>query len=121
LVEAIIAPEVAAHETHRIHRRTDRAIVVREYTRLPPSCSPSHASLAAEVTKSLSIPTIGIGAGSEVDGQVLVLHDMLGINQDFSPRFIRRYANLHDEMIKAFEGYIDDVKSVSFPNSKEQY
>ncbi|OFY47393.1 MAG: 3-methyl-2-oxobutanoate hydroxymethyltransferase [Bacteroidetes bacterium GWF2_41_31] len=79
------------------------------------------ASLAAEVTKSLSIPTIGIGAGSEVDGQVLVLHDMLGINQDFSPRFIRRYANLHDEMIKAFEGYIDDVKSVSFPNSKEQY
>jgi 3-methyl-2-oxobutanoate hydroxymethyltransferase len=79
------------------------------------------AKLAGEVARSVSIPIIGIGAGSEVDGQVLVLHDMLGINQDFSPRFLRRYANLHDEIIRAFEGYIDDVKSVSFPNSKEQY
>jgi len=79
------------------------------------------AQLAADVTNSISIPTIGIGAGSEVDGQVLVLHDMLGINQDFSPRFLRRYHNLHDEMIKAFEAYIDDVKEREFPNDKEQY
>ena len=79
------------------------------------------ASLAAEVTQSLKIPTIGIGAGSETDGQVLVLHDMLGINQDFTPRFLRRYANLHEVMIKAFTSYIDDVKSVDFPNEKEQY
>ncbi len=79
------------------------------------------ASLAADVTNSISIPTIGIGAGHEVDGQVLVLHDMLGINQDFSPRFLRRYHNLHDEMINAFKSYIDDVKDVSFPNDKEQY
>ncbi len=79
------------------------------------------AKLAGEVTRSVSIPIIGIGAGSEVDGQVLVLHDMLGINQNFSPRFLRRYANLHDDIIKAFERYIDDVKAVDFPNSKEQY
>lgn len=79
------------------------------------------ATLAADVTRSISIPTIGIGAGPDVDGQVLVLHDMLGINQDFSPRFLRRYHNLHDEMIKAFESYIDDVKEVRFPNEKEKY
>lgn len=79
------------------------------------------AQLAADVTKSVSIPTIGIGAGADVDGQVLVLHDMLGINQDFSPRFLRRYHNLHDEMIKAFEAYIDDVKGNKFPNKDEQY
>ena len=79
------------------------------------------AKLAGEVTESVSIPTIGIGAGPEVDGQVLVLHDMLGINQEFSPRFLRRYHNLHDEMIKAFVSYIDDVKSKDFPNNKEQY
>lgn len=79
------------------------------------------SQLAADVTRSISIPTIGIGAGSEVDGQVLVLHDMLGINQDFSPRFLRRYHNLHDEMIKAFEAYINDVKEKKFPNKNEQY
>ncbi len=79
------------------------------------------AQLAADVTNSISIPTIGIGAGGDVDGQVLVLHDMLGINQDFSPRFLRRYHNLHDEMIKAFEAYIDDVKDMKFPNKDEQY
>lgn len=79
------------------------------------------SQLAADVTNSISIPTIGIGAGAEVDGQVLVLHDMLGINQDFSPRFLRRYHNLHDEMIKAFEAYIVDVKEKKFPNKNEQY
>ncbi len=79
------------------------------------------AKLASEVTESLKIPTIGIGAGSGVDGQVLVLHDMLGINQDFSPRFLRRYNNLHDEIIKSFLSYIHDVKARDFPNQKEQY
>ena len=79
------------------------------------------AALAAEVTDSVKIPTIGIGAGNHVDGQVLVLHDMLGINQEFSPRFLRRYHNLHDEMIKAFLAYIHDVKSGDFPNEREQY
>ncbi|MAZ93801.1 MAG: 3-methyl-2-oxobutanoate hydroxymethyltransferase [Bacteroidales bacterium] len=78
-------------------------------------------ALAEDVTNSISIPTIGIGAGPYVDGQVLVLHDMLGINQDFTPRFLRRYHNLHDEMVKAFESYIDDVKEVKFPNEKERY
>ncbi len=79
------------------------------------------ARLAAEVTDSIKIPTIGIGAGPHVDGQVLVLHDMLGINQEFSPRFLRRYHNLHDEIIGAFLSYIHDVKSSDFPNNKEQY
>ncbi|MCK9451896.1 MAG: 3-methyl-2-oxobutanoate hydroxymethyltransferase [Bacteroidales bacterium] len=79
------------------------------------------AELAAEVTQSISIPTIGIGAGSKVDGQVLVLHDMLGINTKFSPRFLRRYNNLHDEIINSVYNYIGDVKSASFPSEKEQY
>ncbi len=79
------------------------------------------AELAAKVTESVRIPTIGIGAGSGVDGQVLVLHDMLGINQDFSPRFLRRYHNLHEEIKNSVFAYIHDVKSVSFPNEREQY
>lgn len=79
------------------------------------------AALAANVTKSLKIPTIGIGAGHDVDGQVLVLHDMLGITQQFSPRFLRRYHNLSMEITTALERYINDVKSLDFPNDKEQY
>lgn len=79
------------------------------------------AKLAKEVAESLSIPVIGIGAGSDVDGQVLVLHDMLGVTKEFSPRFLRRYLNLYDDMKGAVEQYINDVKSVDFPNSKEQY
>ena len=77
--------------------------------------------LAEEVTASIDIPTIGIGAGSGCDGQILVVHDMLGINKDFSPRFLRRYADLHSEMTNAFTGYIKDVKSGDFPNEKESY
>lgn len=77
--------------------------------------------LAAEVTKSLTIPTIGIGAGGACDGQVLVTHDMLGINKDFSPRFLRRYANLYEVMKNAFQNYIADVKSNDFPNENEAY
>lgn len=79
------------------------------------------ASLAREVTESIKIPTIGIGAGPYVDGQVLVLHDMLGINLKFSPRFLRRYHNLNEEIKNSVRSYIHDVKSLDFPNEKEQY
>ena len=79
------------------------------------------ATLAALVAKEIKIPIIGIGAGSKVDGQVLVLHDMLGITQEFSPRFLRRYHNLHEEIKGAVKNYIEDVKSVDFPNEREQY
>lgn len=79
------------------------------------------AKLAEEVTNDLQIPTIGIGAGGKVDGQVLVLHDMLGITQDFSPRFLRRYNNLKEEILTSVKEYIKDVKSNDFPNEREQY
>jgi 3-methyl-2-oxobutanoate hydroxymethyltransferase len=79
------------------------------------------AALGAEVARSLTIPVIGIGAGNGVDGQVLVEHDMLGITDEFSPRFLRRYADLHSVMTDAFTDYIRDVKSGDFPNEKEQY
>ncbi len=79
------------------------------------------AKLAAQVAKNVSIPIIGIGAGGNVDGQVLVLHDMLGLNKEFSPRFLRRYLNLYDDIKGAVGKYIRDVKSKDFPNEKEQY
>lgn len=79
------------------------------------------ASLATEVSKSLDIPTIGIGAGGGTDGQVLVMHDMLGINKGFSPRFLRRYADLSTVINDAVSHYISDVKTSDFPNEKEQY
>lgn len=79
------------------------------------------AKLAKQITKELKIPIIGIGAGGQVDGQVLVLHDMLGITQEFSPRFLRRYHNLFEEIKGAVKNYIKDVKSFDFPNEKEQY
>ena len=79
------------------------------------------AALAERVSKELSIPTIGIGAGGACDGQVLVVHDMLGINKGFSPRFLRRYADLYSIMSEAISRYVEDVKSNDFPNEKEQY
>ena len=79
------------------------------------------AQLAKQVSENLKIPVIGIGAGPNVDGQVLVSHDMLGINKDFSPKFLRRYLNLYDEIKTAVEHYVDDVKRMNFPNEKEQY
>lgn len=79
------------------------------------------ASLAREVAESLTIPVIGIGAGGGVDGQVLVMHDMLGINKDFSPRFLRRYADLHSVMTDAVQRYVADVKSADFPRPEESY
>lgn len=79
------------------------------------------ASLAAEVTASLQIPTIGIGAGNACDGQVLVMHDMLGINSEFKPRFLRKYLNMDEQIKGAVKQYITDIKSKNFPNENEQY
>ena len=79
------------------------------------------AHLAEQVASEIKIPVIGIGAGGKVDGQVLVLHDMLGITHEFNPRFLRRYLSLYDEIKKATENYIKDVKSEDFPSIKEQY
>ncbi len=79
------------------------------------------AGLAKEVSESLSIPTIGIGAGQHCDGQVLVMHDMLGINTEFKPRFLRQYLNMHEQITGAVQRYITDIKNRDFPNDKEQY
>lgn len=79
------------------------------------------AALAKQVAESVSIPIIGIGAGPDVDGQILVMHDMLGMTHEFNPRFLRRYLDLYSEMSNAFSQYIADVKSGDFPNEEEQY
>jgi len=77
--------------------------------------------LAKKVSESVNIPTIGIGAGPDTDGQVLVLHDLLGITMDFSPRFLRRYLNLAEDINNAIEQYCEDVRSGDFPNENESY
>lgn len=79
------------------------------------------AALAARVASELTIPVIGIGAGGDVDGQVLVIQDMLGMNNGFRPRFLRRYADLYTVMTDAISHYVSDVKNCDFPNEKEQY
>ena len=79
------------------------------------------AKLAKEVTESLQIPTIGIGAGNACDGQVLVMHDMLGLYNEFHPRFVRKYLNLHEPITQAIQQYINDIKSGDFPNKEESY
>ena len=79
------------------------------------------AQLAKEVTESLKIPTIGIGAGMHCDGQVLVMHDLLGINTEFKPRFLRQYLNLYEQVTSAVSRYIKDVKEKKFPSESEQY
>jgi len=79
------------------------------------------AALAKEVSASITIPTIGIGAGSDCDGQVLVMHDMLGINTEFKPRFLRQYLDIHEQATAAVQQYISDVKNKNFPNESEQY
>ncbi|WP_435133256.1 3-methyl-2-oxobutanoate hydroxymethyltransferase [Formosa sp. A9] len=79
------------------------------------------AKLAKEVAESLTIPVIGIGAGNGVDGQVVVVHDMIGMTHEFHPRFLRRYMNLYEDMTTAISQYVDDVKAVDFPNENEQY
>ena len=79
------------------------------------------SKLAEKIAKEINIPIIGIGAGNKVDGQVLVLHDMLGMNHEFNPRFLRRYLNLYEEITGAVKNYVNDVKSMDFPNKNEQY
>src|SRR5690606_15000147 len=79
------------------------------------------AELAREATASLKIPTIGIGAGRHCDGQVLVIHDMIGLNKGFKPRFLRQYLDMYGMMNEAVKSYVNDVKSSDFPNEKEQY
>ena len=79
------------------------------------------AELATKVTQEISIPTIGIGAGNGTDGQVLVVHDMLGLNNEFKPKFVRKYLNLEDQIVEAIGKYVEDVKSSDFPNQNEQY
>ena len=79
------------------------------------------SSLAEKVAKEIKIPIIGIGAGNKVDGQVLVLHDLIGMTKEFNPRFLRRYMNLHDDMIDAISNFSKDIKNGSFPNKNEQY
>ena len=79
------------------------------------------ADLAKKVSNELEIPIIGIGAGNGVDGQVLVLHDMLGMTHEFNPRFLRRYLNLYEDINQAVKNYIDDVKNQDFPNENEEY
>lgn len=79
------------------------------------------AELAQKVASQLTIPVVGIGAGSDVDGQVLVLHDMIGLTTEFNPRFLRRYMNLYNEMTSAIKNYVSDVKDGRFPNQNEQY
>jgi len=103
--------EKLVHDAHLLEEAGCFAVVLEK---IP-------ATLAARVTNELSIPTIGIGAGGATDGQVLVVHDMLGITNDFSPRFLRRYADLHGVMSEAISHYVDDVKAEDFPNEKEQY
>lgn len=103
--------EKLVHDAHLLEEAGCFAIVLEK---IP-------AALATRVAKEVSIPIIGIGAGGGVDGQVLVIHDMLGINQEFSPRFLRRYHNLFAEITGAVGNYIADVKSGDFPNEREQY
>lgn len=112
---------VRAREEEEANRLREDAKLLEEIGCFSVVLEKIPALLAKEVTESIKIPTIGIGAGSHVDGQVLVIHDMLGINHDFSPRFLRRYHNLFEEMKGAVEMYIKDVKSLDFPNEREQY
>lgn len=110
----------AREEAEAIKLRSD-ALLVQEAGCFALVLEKIPADLAREVSESLKIPTIGIGAGNHCDGQVLVMHDMLGINHEFKPRFLRQYANLYEVMGNAVKNYISDVKSRDFPSEKEQY
>jgi 3-methyl-2-oxobutanoate hydroxymethyltransferase len=99
------------HDAHLLQEAGCFAIVIEKVP----------AALAERVAKELTIPIIGIGAGGGVDGQVLVLHDMLGINTEFKPRFLRTYLNLFEQITGAIGNYVKDVKSRDFPNKQEQY
>ena len=112
---------VRAKEDEEAQRLREDALLLQEKGCFSIVLEKIPSTLATEVTKSLRIPTIGIGAGSGTDGQVLVLHDMLGISNDFSPRFLRRYNNLYDGIKNSVQAYINDVKDINFPNENEQY
>lgn len=112
---------VRAKEEEEAYRLQEDAKLLEEYGCFALVLEKIPAKLAEQVAASITIPVIGIGAGGGVDGQVLVTHDMLGMNQQFSPRFLRRYANLYESMGNAFKQYIADVKSKDFPNQSEQY
>lgn len=112
---------VRAKEEEEAQRLIEDSKLLEEYGCFAIVLEKIPAKLAEKVAKNLTIPVIGIGAGSGVDGQVLVTHDMLGMTHEFSPRFLRRYLNLYDNMNSAFQQYIKDVKSLDFPNASEQY
>lgn len=112
---------VRAKEKEEAEKLIEDALVLQEAGCFAIVLEKIPAELAGRVTKKLSIPTIGIGAGPQVDGQVLVLHDMLGLTYEFSPRFLRRYLNLYNDIKGAVSNYISDVKKKDFPNEKEQY
>ncbi len=112
---------VRAKEEEEAQRLRDDAIMLEKAGCFGIVLEKIPAKLAREVAESVSIPVIGIGAGAGVDGQVLVLHDMIGMTHEFNPRFLRRYMNLYEDMTKAIGQYVNDVKSLDFPNKKEQY
>ncbi len=112
---------VRATEENEAKRLIDDAHLLQEAGCFALVLEKIPAKLAGQVASELEIPVIGIGAGPDVDGQVLVMHDMLGINKDFSPRFLRRYANLFDEITNAVQAYIKDVKTLDFPSEQESY
>ncbi len=113
--------KVRAKEEAEAQKLLDDAKILEEAGAFSLVMEKIPAALAQKVTESISIPTIGIGAGPHCDGQVLVVHDMLGMTHEFSPKFLRRYLNLYDEITAAVQNYVKDVKSVDFPNEDEQY
>ena len=119
--KAVWVRKVRAKEEEEAKRLVEDAKLLEEAGCFAIVLEKIPAELAAEVAKSVNIPIIGIGAGGAVDGQVLVVHDMLGVNNDFNPRFLRKYHNLYEEMLGSFHRYIEDVKSGDFPNENEQY
>jgi 3-methyl-2-oxobutanoate hydroxymethyltransferase len=112
---------VRAKEEEEAHRLQEDALILQEAGCFSIVLEKIPAQLATSVSESLLIPTIGIGAGVGADGQVLVVHDMLGINQEFHPRFLRRYHSLYEEMLGAMQRYVKDVRDADFPNEREQY
>ncbi|MCK5277345.1 MAG: 3-methyl-2-oxobutanoate hydroxymethyltransferase [Cyclobacteriaceae bacterium] len=112
---------VRAKEKNEANKLIEDAIALEESGCFALVIEKIPAALTKKITEKLTIPIIGIGAGPHADGQVLVMHDMLGINNEFNPRFLRRYAELHSSITNAVEAYISDIKSGSFPNEKESY
>jgi 3-methyl-2-oxobutanoate hydroxymethyltransferase len=112
---------VRAKEEQEAQRLIDDAKLLEEIGCFSIVLEKIPALLGKQVAEAVSIPIIGIGAGQHVDGQVLVLHDLLGITKDFNPRFLRRYLNLYDDIKGAVSRYVEDVKTRDFPNEKEQY